>query len=92
MLNTQIQNELSRLDLNDPIDNAIAEGLLMAKNIIERNTHPITSCTTCPLHSTMELYERCGYPNHEQHGTNLFNQCPIITVGAILITHEKQTS
>lgn len=52
----------------------------------------VTSCTNYPLHSTMELYERCGYPNHEQHGTNLFNQCPIITVGAILLTHEKQTS
>jgi len=36
-MNHQIQTELSRLDLKDPIDNAIAEGLLIAKNIIEQN-------------------------------------------------------
>jgi len=51
-----------------------------------------TSCTTCPLHTQLQLYERCSYPKHERNGTNLFNQCPLITVGKIEIEYEKQTS
>ena len=52
----------------------------------------VTSCTTCPLHTHTPLYERCSYPRHEQHGFNLFTNCPLIRVGKIEIEYEKQTS